>query len=148
MTPCKGPRPWSIHLFAAIFTGLGLFELTRGLTNLDTQMTQFSMMIPWLDWDKDWTIVALSARFTIVLIPVVAVWGYANPLARLLVTLVAILGVPGLLLQVHALSTDGSTAVAPLVTTAIMYAAIATLFMPSAGRWFRLKGESEAAVFS
>jgi len=147
MKPLEGPRPWSVNLFAIAFVGLGLMALIQGLSDIEAQAIEYAGMLPRLAWDRDMTIVALSARFTIVLIPVLAVWAFANTFARLLVSLVALLGLPGLVLQIHRMVTHGIAASDGLTPTIVMYGAIALLFTPSAAGWFRYKGASEAATF-
>jgi len=81
----RGPRPWTIHVFAIITLAIGLWSLIEVLLDLDFHTRIMERRLPQIAWSEDFTIVFASARFTIVCIPVVAIWGFANRIARWLV---------------------------------------------------------------
>ncbi len=80
-----GPRPLAIRIFAAAFLAAALLRLVRGLGDLALSQMVFAVHAPWLAWNRDWTIVALSAEFTIALIPLAWIYLFAAPFARWLV---------------------------------------------------------------
>lgn len=132
-----GPRPLTIRVFAAAFLAAALLRLARGLSDLPLAETVYALHLPWFAWNRDWTIVALSAEFTIALIPLVWIYLFAAPFARLLV-----LGFGA----VRLVLLDPS-ALTGVVLVAI---AMASLLTPQAARWFAREPEEEGdgpAVF-
>lgn len=85
MKPIRGPRPLAIRVFAAAFLAAALLRLVRGLTDLPLTELVYALHLPWFAWNRDWTIVALSAEFTIALIPLAWIYIFAAPFARWLV---------------------------------------------------------------
>jgi hypothetical protein len=80
-------RPWSVHVFAALFASLGVWNLIEGLLDLDLWVRRLGQLGWFGEANKDLAIVWLSARFTIVGIPVVAIWVFASRVARLFIGL-------------------------------------------------------------
>ena len=136
MTPIRGPRPPAIRVFAAAFLAAAVLRLVRGLDNLALSETVYAVNVPWFAWDRDWTIVALSAEFTIALFPLVWIYLFAAPFARWLV-----LGFGALRLALL----DPSALVGPL----LIAVAMASLLNAQANRWFAREPEEEdgPAVF-
>ena len=132
----RGPRPLAIRVFAAAFLAAAVLRLVRGLSDLALSETIFAVNVPWFAWDRDWTIVALSAEFTIALIPLVWIYLFAAPFARWLV-----LGFGALRLAML----DPAALVGPL----LIAIAMASLLTPQAARWFAREPEEEdgPAVF-
>jgi hypothetical protein len=132
----RGPRPLAIRVFAAAFLAAAVLRLVRGLSDLALSETIFAVNVPWFAWDRDWTIVALSAEFTIALIPLVWIYLFAAPFARWLV-----LGFGALRLAML----DPAALVGPLLVAIAM----ASLLTPQAARWFAREPEEEdgPAVF-
>ena len=132
----RGPRPLAIRVFAAAFLAAAVLRLVRGLSDLALSETIFAVNVPWFAWDRDWTIVALSAEFTIALIPLVWIYLFAAPFARWLV-----LGFGALRLALL----DPAALVGPLLVAVAM----ASLLTPQAARWFARTPEEEdgPAVF-
>lgn len=118
-----GPRPLTIRVFAAAFLAAALLRLVRGLTDLPLAELVYALHLPWFAWDRDWTIVALSAEFTIALIPLVWIYLYAAPFARWLV-----LGFGALRLAF--------LDPAALTGALLVAVAMASLLTPQAARWF------------
>jgi hypothetical protein len=132
----RGPRPLAIRVFAAAFLAAALLRLVRGLNDLALSETILAVNVPWLAWDRDWTIVALSAEFTIALIPLTWIYLFAAPFARWLV-----LGFGALRLAML----DPAALVGPLLVAVAM----ASLLTAQANRWFAREPEEEdgPAVF-
>ena len=133
----RGARPLAIRVFAAAFLAAALLRLVRGLTDLALAETILAVHAPWVAWDRDWTIVALSAEFTIALIPLVWIYLFAAPFARWLV-----LGFGALRLWYL----DPAALVGPLLVATAM----ASLLTVQASRWFAREPEEEGdgpAVF-
>ncbi|AUX69143.1 hypothetical protein CHX26_06195 [Porphyrobacter sp. HT-58-2] len=118
-----GPRPLTIRVFAAAFFAAALLRLVRGLTDLPLAELVYALHVPWFAWDRDWTIVALSAEFTIALIPLVWIYLFAAPFARWLV-----LGFGTLRLAF--------LDPAALTGALLVAVAMASLLTPQAARWF------------
>lgn len=127
----RGPRPLAIRVFAAAFLAAALLRLVRGLADLPLAETVLAVHVPWFAWDRDWTIVALSAEFTIALIPLVWIYLFAAPFARWLV-----LGFGALRLAFL----DPAALTGPVLVAIAM----ANLLTPQAARWFaRMPQEDE-----
>jgi hypothetical protein len=132
----RGPRPLAIRVFAAAFLAAAVLRLVRGLNDLALSETILAVNVPWFAWDRDWTIVALSAEFTIALIPLTWIYLFAAPFARWLV-----LGFGALRLAML----DPAALVGPLLVAVAM----ASLLTAQANRWFAREPEEEdgPAVF-
>jgi hypothetical protein len=133
----RGPRPLAIRVFAAAFLAAAALRVARGLADLPLAETILAVHVPWLAWDRNGTIVALSAEFTIALIPLVWIYLFAAPFARWLV-----LGFGALRLAF--------LDPAALAGTLLIAAAMASLLTAQANRWFAgiREGESDGpAVF-
>jgi hypothetical protein len=126
----RGPRPLAIRIFAAAFLAAALLRLVRGLTDLPLAEMVYSLHIPWFVWDRDWTIVALSAEFTIALIPLAWIYLFVARFARWLV-----LGFGALRLAFL----DPAALTGPVLVALAM----ASLLSMQAARWFRRTPEPE-----
>jgi len=89
MTLANGPRPREVHIFALIFIAVGLWNLLQALTDIDSARAMLSSFLD-REVSRDEAIILVSARFTIVLIPVAAIWLFASRIARIVVTVMAI----------------------------------------------------------
>ena len=132
----RGPRPLAIRVFAAAFLAAAVLRLVRGLSDLALSETILAVNVPWFAWDRDWTIVTLSAEFTIALIPLAWIYLFAAPFARWLVLGFGVLRLAML---------DPAALVGPLLVAIAM----ASLLTPQAARWFAHQPEEEdgPAVF-
>jgi hypothetical protein len=130
----RGPRPLAIRVFAAAFLAAALLRLVRGLYDLPLAETVYALHVPWVAWNRDWTIVALSAEFTIALIPLAWITLFAAPFARWLVLVFGALR----------LALFDPAALTGAVLVAI---AMASLLTPQAARWFAREGGVDPAVF-
>jgi hypothetical protein len=133
----RGARPLAIRVFAAAFLTAAVVRLVRGLGNIELSALAFAVHVPWVSWTRDATIIALSAEFTIALIPLVWIYLFAAPFARWLV-----LGFGALRLALL----DPAALAGPLLVAVAM----ASLLTPQAARWFARTPESEqdgSAIF-
>ncbi|MBA4051011.1 MAG: hypothetical protein C0472_03845 [Erythrobacter sp.] len=130
MKLARGSRPLAIRVFAAAFLAAALLRLVRGLGDLAASQADFAAHAPWASWNRDWTIVTLSAEFTIALIPLVWIYLFAAPFARWLV-----LGFGALRLAF--------LDPAALVGAVLVAVAMASLLTPGAARWFDRKAAEE-----
>lgn len=119
----RGARPLAIRVFAAAFLAAAVLRLVRGLADLATAELAYAAHVPWLAWNRDATIVALSAEFTIALIPLAWIYLFAAPFARWLVLDFGLVRLAML---------DGSA----LTGAALTVVAMASLLTPAASRWF------------
>ncbi|MFM7404528.1 MAG: hypothetical protein ACKO1N_10705 [Erythrobacter sp.] len=133
----KGPRPLAIRVFAAAFLAAAALRIVYWLSDLPLAETVYAVNLPWFAWDRDWTIVALSAEFTIALIPLAWIYLFAAPFARVLVLSFGALRLALL---------DPASLTGPV----LIAIAMASLLTAQAGRWFaRLPQDEEdgPAVF-
>ncbi|MEE4201289.1 hypothetical protein [Erythrobacter sp.] len=110
-----------------LFLLAGLWALISGLLDLAAARAAYAGAFPDFDWNRDWTIVALSAEFTIALIPIAWILLAARPFARWMVSALGlwkiwwlVAGGPGAWLQ-----------------AGLIALSIALLFTRSASRYFR-----------
>lgn len=142
MKLATGTRPWSIRIACALLLTMGGWTLWIGLRDLFTAQGIFMERFPWWAWNRDWTIVALSAEFTIALIPIVLIYGFARPIARWLVSVFGGIKIYLLLATVADYWERVDVILTPLVIEAALYlVVIGLLFTPGALRWF---GQHEA----
>lgn len=130
MRVIRGPRPLAIRVFAAAFLAAALLRLARGLSDLPLAETVYALHLPWLAWGRDATIIALSAEFTIALIPIAWIYLFAARFARWLV-----LGFGALRLAF--------LDPAALTGAVLVAIAMAGLLTPQASRWFARTPQSE-----
>lgn len=130
MKLARGPRPLAIRVFAAAFLAAAMLRLVRGLDDLALTQAVYATQAPWFGWDRDWTIVALSAEFTIALIPLVWIYLFAARFARALV-----LGFGALRLAF--------LDPAALTGALLVAIAMASLLTAQAGRWFAREPEEQ-----
>ncbi len=148
MKLAKGPRPWSIYVFAVAFLGAALHDYAFWLHQLPIAQTVYELQFPWSGWNRDWTIVALSATLTIAFIPVVWIFAFASRIARWLVTgfsIIQLLDVPQKL-SIW-LSSDVGINPGYFANPALITLALICLFLPPSNRWLAKKLEVDHAVF-
>ena len=152
MKLASGRRPWSIHAFAVLFTAQGLFALVRALSSLELSQLTLQAQYAAFDWNRDWVIVWHSAWFSIVLIPVVAIWLFASRLARLLVTVMALTTLPAIFRFSALLAGDyppiwQAQAWIGLTQNAAAVTAVALLYLGPSSQWFRQERANYEQVF-
>lgn len=146
MRLAKGPRPWPIWAFAGLLIGEGLLSLLHGLGSLEVQLLMFQSQWPGFGWSRDWVIVWFSAWFSIVLIPVVALVGFASRIARILVTIMALIASPAAVIHGASLAQGEQSWVAFLSASAVLIAA-GLLYLPPASRWLRQEAWDDEQAF-
>lgn len=147
MKIAQGPRPWSIRLFAFIICALGLSDLIIGLSDIDTQIAALTYDLPSIPWSRDLAIVWISALFTIVLIPVAAIWFRASKIARALVTIAAIPSLVAVLAFAHLAITSNEYGWLVLFNAVMILVAVASLYTNSASTWFNDTCNAREEVF-
>ncbi|MFU7527026.1 hypothetical protein [Qipengyuania sp. ASV99] len=152
MKIAKGPRPWPIHLFAALLLSSGLAQLISGLSRVgDYNFGGFNPITgEWLSDDA--LIVMLSAEFTIVCIPIVAIWLFRSRIARWLITIFVLWGAITWLMHLNARHLDlllqlNSQYIFSITVRVITWLAVLLLFLPQSARWFAQLKEGAHAVF-
>ncbi len=137
MTPVKGRRPRSIQLFAISFLGAATCAFFVGLGNLELKQAAFAATFAWDGWNRDWTIVTLSAVLSIALIPVALIYVFASRIARWLVaifTLIELARLPGMIGAFQAIG--GATKWSYFAQPVLLTVALVFLFLPTSNRWF------------
>jgi len=143
MKLARGPRPASIHLFAAVLLTLAIANLATALWDLPAQENFLRSFGLGLEWNRDWTIITSSAWFTIELIPIALVWLAASRFARGFISVLAAIKLVLLLWNLPVLYALPGMAFGQLVALS----AVALLYTRAANHWFA-KREVDAEVFS
>lgn len=144
----KGPRPWSIRLFALAFLFAAMWRLLDHLLNPLSAWFLYSERFPQIEWTGDLVIVASSAEFTIALIPIVWIFGLGSRVARWIVTLFGIYKLlpyswsPDLIL--FSIESNPLLLV-PFLATVL---ALVMLYVPASGRWFDRSREVAPETFA
>jgi len=141
------PRPFSIRVFTAAFLAAALVRLLQGLNDLDATGIWLSQYLGDRAHSDDLLIVLLSSEFTIALIPIVWIYGFANRHARWLV-----LGFGGVKLIAFCIAFGQFVGTAsgfpPQVTApALTFIALLALLSPSAGQWLHPGKPPHVGVF-
>jgi len=142
-----GPRPLAIRVFVAAFLAAAVIRLGQGLADLPLAQLALALRAPWFAWDRDWTIVALSAEFTIALIPIVWIHLFGAPFARWLVLGFGALKLWGMRRAAVFAFQAGSLDPLALTEPVLVLVAMLSLLTADAGRWFARPEESGPAVF-
>lgn len=128
----RGPRPWAINLFALILLVIACLNLSTALLDLPEQEEFLRALGLGFEWDRDWTIVASSAWFTVELIPIALVWLFASRFARAFISAMAVvkaLMIVGDLLTLYALP-------GLMLGQGIALVAVTLLYSRDANEWF------------
>lgn len=146
MRKVRGPRPWPVCLFAALFLLAALLRLVVSLMDPFVMLMEVDRVWQGLAFTRDSAIVA-NAQFTIACIPVALVWFRAAQFARWLVAAMVVLRLALAATMVRAVGgQDWGLALHDLALLMSLIAA-ALLFTPAAYRWFA-KGEGRHAETS
>ncbi|EAQ28592.1 hypothetical protein NAP1_13373 [Erythrobacter sp. NAP1] len=146
MSLARNPRPASIHGFALLTIAAGLSDLIESLLFIDP--SSYEYLFPIIDWTRETVIVFASAMFTIVLIPVVAVWFFASRTARTIVTVMFAISLPWHLLTVWSAVTDLVQSPLDLLEALAVIAAIALLHSRASSRWLERNGRRPEAALA
>lgn len=145
MKRANGPRPWSIHAFALLTLSIGVVELVEGLVVLD--VSHFQSSFPAFAWNQDWVIVYYSAMFSIVLIPLVAIWLFASRVARVIVTVFFAIALPWDLMVLKSAAIGTLLNPLDLLTAIARAVAIVLLYLPASSRWLGVRKSLDNNVF-
>ena len=129
--------PVVIAAFAICFLGAATLDLVDGLLDLSNAQRRYELLYPHIGWTRDWTIVALSAIFTIACIPVALIVIGRSRIARYLA--LAASGYAAIAFTQWAIPAwMESKSVSPIfgMRGLLMASAFAFLAAPSASRWF------------
>lgn len=142
MRRAPSPRPLAVNAFAAILLGLAAWNLATALWDLPAQEEILRSLGLGFEWNRDWTIVASSAWFTVELIPIAAVWLVASRFARGFITAMAAIKVVLILANLPMLYALPGV----LVGQSISLVAVALLYTREANAWFE-RERDDPAVF-
>lgn len=142
MRSAPSPRPLAVQAFAAILLALAAWNLAAALWDLPAQEEILRSLGLGFEWNRDWTIVASSAWFTVELIPIAAIWLWASRFARGFITAMAAIKVVLILSNLPMLYALPGV----LVGQSTSLAAVALLYTRAANVWFD-KESSDGAVF-
>jgi hypothetical protein len=137
MKIAEGPRPWTIHAFAIGFVLLALIDLIIALSSIEEELAILQLDIPSIAWNTDLVIVYHSALFSIVLIPVAAIWVFASRIARSIVSVMSLLILIQLSAAIYLTTRDGWIGLYPLLGPSLVLSCVAILFLPTSNRWLR-----------
>ena len=127
----------AIAAFSAAFLGAAALDLIGGLIDLSYLQRYYEAAWPQLTWTRDWTIVALSATFTIACIPVALIVFARVRIARWLALIAAGYAVIAFAQwAIPAMMRGEPVAPAFVVRALLMAVAFAFLASPPASRWF------------
>lgn len=142
MRRAPSPRPLAVHAFAAVLLGLAAWNLAAALWDLPAQEEILRSLGLGFEWNRDWTIVASSAWFTVELIPIAVVWLFASRFARGFITAMAGIKVVLILSNLPMLYALPGV----LLGQSISLVTVALLYTREANAWFA-RERDDAAVF-
>lgn len=143
----KGPRPWSVRLFATALLAAALVNLIEALRAHEALlMARWFARLPLFGWTPDFAIIASFSQFSIALIPLVWIYFLASNRAR---WVVLVFGIVKIGLSVPPASSSVQLKAPGLIwlEAGLVVVALIMLFWPSTSRWVMEKGEGEHAVF-
>ena len=147
MKVAKGPRPWPIRLFAAAFAVQALLSFWWEMTHRAGVATML-LERGGVPLNDDGTIVVISVRLTIALIPMALVWFFASPFARWMVVVVALgrlaINLPE---TIETALSGGPLRPTFIAAQVLALCGAALLFHPSAKWWFA-RAKSDVGVFA
>lgn len=144
-----GPRPWSIHLFAAAFAGVALIGLLIALSSEPLlELFKWSKRLPMVPWNRDAVIIASFSVFTMALFPLVWIYGFGSARARWIV-----LGFAGVKIALWAqgmvvVTLTGWIQAARWLEPSLTVLAVAMMLAPASSRWLKQEKEADIAQFS
>ncbi len=144
----KGTRPWTISLFAIAFLTAALVNLIGGLSNWQLSMLRYAQWMPWIEWDADRAMIGVFSEFTIALIPVAWIFGFASRIALGLLTvftLVKLLNLPNMITVFQSVGGAGSWTY--FMDPALLAIAMICLYLPPSRHWLANPSKTATAVF-
>ena len=148
MRIARGPRPWPIHAFAMFVLGAAIVGLTNGLMRIDDY--NFLPFNPYTgeSLSRDEKIIVVSAEFTIVCIPLVAIWVFGSRIARWVLAAFMVLGIVSWISIADSrywayVAEAGPTVIIAQLPKLVVWIAVALLFLPSSHRWLNQQRKME-----
>ena len=148
MKIAQGPRPWSIHLFAAAFFGVALIGLAIALSNPLLEWFKWTKRLPMIPWDQDIAIIAAFSVFTMALFPLVWIYAYRSQRARWVVLGFAFVKVALWWQGMLVTNLEGWAQTARWLEPALTALAVLMMFAPASSRWLQRDREVELAEFA
>ncbi len=147
MRQVRGPRPWPVCLFAALFLLAALLRLVVSLMDPFVMLMEVDQVWPGLSFTRDSAMVLANAQFTIACIPVALVWFRAVRIARWLVATMAAVRLALAATMVREVVGGGWSLALHDLALLMSVIAAALLFTPAAHRWFAKGEERDAKTF-
>lgn len=143
----RGPRPWPVVVFCLATLTSGTFDFVLMLSERPIWRADLEISLPMVEWNDDLVIVMASAIFSIVIIPLVAIWFFASRIARIFVTVMALLFTLPLVVLAVLLGFESRADLVSFALGALSSGSAALLWLPQAESWFRKEESVEPAVF-
>jgi len=143
----KGPRPWTINLFAILLLASSVVGLIWSLMTIDQTVETLKFDLPAFNWDRDAAIVWSFSLFSIVLFPLVWIWGLGSRIARIVITVFAIPAALKLIAFIWLFVSRGFFDPLTVLDSLVVVSAVGLLFTPSASRWLS-KEEADPETFA
>lgn len=121
--------------------------MIHSLMSIDHLVEVLSFDILSIAWDRDAAIVWSFSLFSIVLFPLVWIWGLGSRVARIVITVFAIPAVLKLIAFIWLLVTRGLFDPLSVLDSLVVVFAVGLLFTPSASRWLS-KEEADPETFA
>ncbi len=144
MSIAKGPRPWSIHAFAAAFLGVAVIGLGIALWDPALEGLKWAARVPAVTWSEDSAIIAAFSVFTMALFPLVWIYGFGALRARWVVLGFAVVKIG---LWWHGMTTialSGWIESVRWLEPALIVLALVMMFAPASTRWLKQNWEADA----
>ena len=148
--PLRIRRPRPVVVYCALSLATGTYDLVDMLTSLDIWALEYEEVFGLAEGSRDVAIVTACALFTIVLIPLTAIWFFASKIARIFVSVmsVLVLGSTAVLIAIDGFDEAvGEDRVSLLLASLSSVAAI-LLWRRPANEWFDRKGARDADAFA
>ncbi|WP_161782146.1 hypothetical protein [Erythrobacter longus] len=126
---------------------LGITGLGASFFEIEESLVVLQQDLPMIEWTRDYVIVANFSLFTIVLIPVMAVWCFASRIARLIMAVMCVLPILALGSALFIGLRDDDLLFGLVVDPALTIFATVILYLPSSSRWLSQERSLDPTVF-
>lgn len=135
MRIARGPRPWTIWAFTVSILVLAAFKLGFSLADLPLIQIKYELQFPWIEWDRNLSIVASFTELTIALIPLVWITLFAARFARWFILCFGIWTMLSALASLWGGLFFGDRVLLRAVEPALIATTLCFLFLPATSRW-------------